>query len=212
MSSPTPPVASSRRTRSPCSTPTPVTPKKAVRSSPLIRCSSPGRSRASPSRARRQVRVRVTTSTGDVSDWSDPLDVEVGLLGSTDWTAVPITATFPDTPPERPIRFRRDVRRRARDSCELASTHPRSGSTPSSATARRSVTKFSRRAGRATTTDSVTRRSTSRTPSTTARTRWASPSPRGGTAAGSASAADAARSTAPTRVRSRSWSCVTRTA
>ena len=35
-------------------------------------------------------------STGDGSDWSDPLDIEVGLLDPSDWTAVPITATFPD--------------------------------------------------------------------------------------------------------------------
>ncbi|HWM21955.1 MAG TPA: family 78 glycoside hydrolase catalytic domain [Ilumatobacteraceae bacterium] len=59
------------------------------------------------SRARRQIRVRVTTSTDDVSDWSDPLDIEVGLIDPSDWTAVPITATFADTPPERPVRFRR---------------------------------------------------------------------------------------------------------
>ena len=83
---------------------------------------------------------------------------------------MPITATFTDTPPERPVRFRRKfaVARRARTSPALRVRTRRS--TPSSATARRSVTTSSRRAGRATTTDSVTRRSTSRTPSTRART------------------------------------------
>ena len=60
-----------------------------------------------PSRSRREVRVRVTTTTDDVSDWSEPLVIEVGLIDLTDWTALPITATFPGTPPERPIRFRR---------------------------------------------------------------------------------------------------------
>lgn len=59
------------------------------------------------SRARRQLRVRVTASTGESSDWSSPLDIEVGLIEPSDWTAVPITATFPDEPSERPILFRR---------------------------------------------------------------------------------------------------------
>ncbi len=49
----------------------------------------------------------MTTSTDGVTDWSDPLDIEVGLIDPSDWTAVPITATFADTPPERPVRFRR---------------------------------------------------------------------------------------------------------
>ncbi len=63
----------------------------------------------------------MTTSTDGVSDWSDPLDVEVGLIDPSDWTAVPITATFAETPPERPIRFRRafSVRPRARASPAL---------------------------------------------------------------------------------------------
>ncbi len=60
-----------------------------------------------PSRAQRQVRVRVTGATGDSSDWSDPLDLEIGLLEPSDWTAVPVTADFDGIPPERPIRFRR---------------------------------------------------------------------------------------------------------
>ena len=60
-----------------------------------------------PSRARRRVRVRVAGADGAFSKWSEPLDIEVGLLVSADWSAVPITATFDDSPPERPIRFRR---------------------------------------------------------------------------------------------------------
>ncbi len=59
------------------------------------------------SRARRTVRARVWSSTGERSAWSDPLDLEVGLLDRSDWAAVPITAVFPGEAAERPIRFRR---------------------------------------------------------------------------------------------------------
>jgi alpha-L-rhamnosidase len=60
-----------------------------------------------PSRARRRIAVRVTGRDGDSSPWSDPLDIEAGLLDSADWTALPVTATFDGAPPQRPIRFRR---------------------------------------------------------------------------------------------------------
>jgi alpha-L-rhamnosidase len=59
------------------------------------------------SRAHRRVRVRVIGATGEFTDWSEQLDIEVGLLDPADWTAVPVYATFAETPPERPIRFRR---------------------------------------------------------------------------------------------------------
>lgn len=62
---------------------------------------------ALPARARRRVRVRVTSSSGELSDWSEPLDLQVGLLDPSDWSARPITATFSSEAPERPIRFRR---------------------------------------------------------------------------------------------------------
>jgi alpha-L-rhamnosidase len=59
------------------------------------------------SRARYAVRVRLISSAGDASPWSDPLELEVGLLDPSDWTAVPIVATPPHGGRERPIRFRR---------------------------------------------------------------------------------------------------------
>ena len=59
------------------------------------------------SRTRRTLTVRVATSTGELSSWSDPLDLEIGLLTPSDWTAMPITAVLPGEPPERPVRFRR---------------------------------------------------------------------------------------------------------
>jgi alpha-L-rhamnosidase len=59
------------------------------------------------SRTLRRVRVRVIGDSGGVTEWSEPLDVEVGLLDPADWTAVPVAATFAEAPPERPIRFRR---------------------------------------------------------------------------------------------------------
>lgn len=58
-------------------------------------------------RARRQVRARVRSLAGELSGWSDPLEVEVGLLDPSDWSAVPITADVPDEAPQRPRRFRR---------------------------------------------------------------------------------------------------------
>ena len=39
------------------------------------------------SRERRSVRVRVTGPGGETSGWSEPLDVEAGLLSPDDWTA-----------------------------------------------------------------------------------------------------------------------------
>ncbi len=59
------------------------------------------------SRARRRVTVRVVGADGERSDWSAPLDIEIGLLDTTDWVAVPITARIDGAAAERPIRFRR---------------------------------------------------------------------------------------------------------
>ena len=59
------------------------------------------------SRARRQVRVRVSDAGGRGSAWSEPLDLEVALLEPSDWAAVPITADGVGEDPERPVRFRR---------------------------------------------------------------------------------------------------------
>jgi alpha-L-rhamnosidase len=59
------------------------------------------------SRARRRICVRVAGADGEVTDWSDPLDVEVALIDSTDWSAVPVTAGFSHAAAERPVRFRR---------------------------------------------------------------------------------------------------------
>ena len=75
-------------------------------SRPTTPCSSRGPSTHSR-RERRRVAVRVAGPDGDYSDWSDPLDVEVGLIEPADWSALPITADFPDAAAERPIRFRR---------------------------------------------------------------------------------------------------------
>jgi len=66
-----------------------------------------------PSRARRRVSVRVVGDDGRRSEWSDPLDLEIGLLDPADWTAVPVTATFDGAPRERPIRFRRSFTARS---------------------------------------------------------------------------------------------------
>ncbi|MET0908748.1 MAG: glycoside hydrolase family 78 protein [Ilumatobacteraceae bacterium] len=60
-----------------------------------------------PSRARRRISVRVAGPDGQFSAISAPLDLEVALADPTDWTAVPITASFPESTVERPIRFRR---------------------------------------------------------------------------------------------------------
>ena len=49
------------------------------------------------SRQRRRVRVRVWGSDGGASAWSDPAEVEAGLLDASDWSARFIT---PDTPDE----------------------------------------------------------------------------------------------------------------
>ena len=59
------------------------------------------------SRERRRIAVRVAGGDGDYSPWSDPLDIEVGLLDPADWAALPVTAAFDGVAPQRPIRFRR---------------------------------------------------------------------------------------------------------
>ena len=63
------------------------------------------------SRARRQVRVRVSDAGGRGSAWSEPLDLEVALLEPSDWAAVPITADGrgrePGTAGPVPTRLRR---------------------------------------------------------------------------------------------------------
>ena len=63
------------------------------------------------SRARRLVRVRVWGNGDDSpSDWSEPAEVETGLLGPTDWTAQLITPSWPeDTSVDQPpALFRRE--------------------------------------------------------------------------------------------------------
>ncbi len=59
------------------------------------------------SRVAREIRVRVSGSAGEESDWSESVTLETGLLEPSDWLAVPVTATFAGEPPERPVRFRR---------------------------------------------------------------------------------------------------------
>ena len=59
------------------------------------------------SRARRQVRVRVSDAGGRRSAWSEPVDLEIALLEPSDWAAVPITADGVGEDPERPVQFRR---------------------------------------------------------------------------------------------------------
>ena len=61
-----------------------------------IPCSSRGRSTRWRRGQRRQVRVRVAGADGAFTEWSEPLDIEVGLLDPADWSAVPVTATFDD--------------------------------------------------------------------------------------------------------------------
>lgn len=58
------------------------------------------------SRSRCEVRVRVSGSNDTQSEWSDPLQIEVGLLDSQDWSAVPITASAPEENRTQPIRLR----------------------------------------------------------------------------------------------------------
>ncbi len=63
-------------------------------------------------RAAATVRVRVHGAARDGSDWSDPLDVEAGLLGAVRLDgASPITADFDGTAAERPVRLRREFDR-----------------------------------------------------------------------------------------------------
>lgn len=59
------------------------------------------------SRQQTEVRVRLVDGAGDVTEWSDPVTIEVGLLDATEWSAVPICAPTLDDDPLRPIRFRR---------------------------------------------------------------------------------------------------------
>ncbi|MFD3653254.1 family 78 glycoside hydrolase catalytic domain [Streptomyces sp. NPDC058620] len=62
------------------------------------------------SRERVTVRVRVWTGPGEPSPWSEPRTVEAGLLEPSDWTAVPVGASWPEDPAtdRRPARVRRD--------------------------------------------------------------------------------------------------------
>jgi alpha-L-rhamnosidase len=60
------------------------------------------------SRARARVRARVWGADGSASPWSDPLDLEAGLLASEDWTAMWISTA--DDADLRPPRFRRGFR------------------------------------------------------------------------------------------------------
>ncbi len=48
------------------------------------------------SRQRATVRVRVTGTEGDTSDWSAPATVETGLLEASDWVAVPVGGDWAD--------------------------------------------------------------------------------------------------------------------
>lgn len=48
------------------------------------------------SREHAVVRVRVTGSTGDVSQWSDPTHLEAGLLEPSDWSAKPVGGAWPE--------------------------------------------------------------------------------------------------------------------
>jgi alpha-L-rhamnosidase len=61
------------------------------------------------SRERRSVRVRVWGSDETASDWSDPLDVEAGLLTTDDWTAeaASVPATWYRPPPGPAYHLRR---------------------------------------------------------------------------------------------------------
>jgi alpha-L-rhamnosidase len=61
------------------------------------------------SRAAHRVRVRVWGVDGSASPWSEPLDIEAGLLSRDDWAARWITAAVArsDDEPGRPVHFRR---------------------------------------------------------------------------------------------------------
>lgn len=59
------------------------------------------------SRARCEVRVRITGNDNATTEWSDPLNIEVGLLQETDWLALPVTSSAADDDIECPIRLRR---------------------------------------------------------------------------------------------------------
>jgi alpha-L-rhamnosidase len=54
-----------------------------------------------------KAQVRAWSKSGEPTAWSEPLDIEIGLLTEADWTAVPITRKFPGESVERPVRFRR---------------------------------------------------------------------------------------------------------
>ena len=53
----------------------------------VTRCSCRGRPSALGSRDRRRVRVRVWGEDGSASGWSEPLEIEAGLLRPGDWSA-----------------------------------------------------------------------------------------------------------------------------
>jgi alpha-L-rhamnosidase len=61
------------------------------------------------SRAARRVRVRVWGGDGSASRWSEPLDVEAGLLVADDWTAgwIASAGSGSDDESSRPVHFRR---------------------------------------------------------------------------------------------------------
>ena len=63
------------------------------------------------SRERARVRVRVRGEDGEWSGWSEPTQVEAGLLEPADWTAVPVGGAWPEDPDaddRRPALVRRE--------------------------------------------------------------------------------------------------------
>ena len=69
------------------------------------------------SRAAHRVRVRVWGADGSASAWSEPLDLEAGLLSEADWSARWITSSErqADDAPGRPEHFRRVFTLRPRE-------------------------------------------------------------------------------------------------
>ena len=68
-----------------------------------------------------RVRVRVWGTDGSASTWSDPLDVEAGLLSPDDWSARWITSVAQpvDDAPGRPEHFRHGFTLRPRDGATI---------------------------------------------------------------------------------------------
>ena len=73
-----------------------------------IPCSSPGRSHRWRHVRPARVRVRATSVSGAVSDWSAPLVVTSGFLGDGEWTAQPIGLADPEREAQ-PFRDTRDL-------------------------------------------------------------------------------------------------------